>query len=100
MTHYQEYRFIRDKYGINVVLFFIDEERERIYGQSLEVLEEPTVVEYQGFVLEYPLTQGGIIYFPLKSMITVADIPDAAVKELKSYSTRNPKYNYGGANGS
>ena len=90
---YKEYKFIQDKYGIDIWMFFVDENKKEIYGNKLSKLDIPTEINYNGKKLAYPLIeQNNIIYFPLEYMIHVCDIDEKISQELKSLSTRNYGY--------
>ena len=67
--HYMDYTNIREKYGIQVYLFFVDEKLGEIYGNKLSILEQPKIVNGNSYPWvhknKYGKTQ---IYFPLASM--------------------------------
>lgn len=90
--HYHDYQRIRQKHNIDVFVFFVDYDRAKVYGQYLSELEKERDVEWKGKTLKYPLRQEGIIYFPLSAMITVYELTDADVEELKKTSTRSNSY--------
>ena len=83
-NHFLKYKFIQDKYSIDVFLFFVDEISKSIYGNWLSKLIKPRK--------DYPLEQNGIIYFPLDIMLQIAKLEDKQVEELKSLSDRNYDY--------
>jgi hypothetical protein len=89
---FNEYKYIQDKYNIDVFLFFVDEDAMRIYGEFLRVLEKPRRIEHNGKELRYPLMQPPIIYFPLSIMRNIAPIKPDDVAMLKHYSTRSLDY--------
>lgn len=84
---YDEYKFITNKYGIDVYLYFVDEYKKSIYGNLTE-LEKPRVANGNN----YPLRQGVIIYFPLIAMIEVCKLTDAVAKDLRELSSRSYTY--------
>lgn len=95
--NYLDYKSILDKYGIGILLFFVDEHKKSIYGNLLSKLDEPTVIIHNGKAIKYPLVQTDslgrrIRYFPLASMIEVCKISDKVVEELKQLSRRNYSY--------
>lgn len=99
VTSYQEYKYITNTYGIDVWLFFVDENVRRIYGNLLTKLEEPRIITVRNKTIRYPLTQNSIygkaiIYFPIAAMLNVCEITTEVADELKRLSTRN--YGYGG----
>ena len=91
VRHYNEYRFIRDKYNIPVFLFFVDEMLGKIYGNKLNILEKD-YIDKSG--IEYPNTKiaKGIILFSLEVMKPVYDLSEQEVLFLKEHSVR--KYDY------
>lgn len=94
VRHYQEYKYVQDKYSIDVFLFFVDEDRGTIYGNTLSELDKPRH-EYnwnKGCIINYPLVQGGIRYFPLSAMNQIGKIPDNEINALRNLSTRNQSY--------
>lgn len=95
--HYDEYVSIRDKYGIDLYLFFVDEFRKEIYGNLLSTLENRYWVKHSGKLLKYPLIQtdkrgATIIYFPLVKMQKVCDISAESAKRMVELSKRNYEY--------
>lgn len=92
LRHYKEYTTIEDKHNLNVFLFFVDEDAGNVYGNFLKRLSEPREIIHIGIPYQYPLIHKGIIYFPLVSMIQIADIPKIDVDTLREYSTRNKAY--------
>ena len=94
VRHYEQYKFIQDKYHINVFIFFVDEDSGTIYGNVLSKLDEPKT-EFNpktvGWV-GYPLVQGGIRYFPLSAMEQIGKIPEDELLKLRKLSTRNMAY--------
>lgn len=97
LKSYEEYKFIQDKYGIEIWIFFVDENINKIYGNKLSKLDIPIDIEYKGRKLKYPLIQPNnygrkIIYFPLACMVPVCDIDIELSQKLKELSTRNYEY--------
>lgn len=94
VKHYNEYRLIQDKYGIQIFIFFVDEMLKKIYGNKLSVLEK----EYVAKDGKYPKTlkikrdSKEIILFSLEIMKFIADIEDKDSIELKNNSSRNYDY--------
>ena len=84
LKHYEDYKFIRDKYNIPVFIFFVDEYLEKIYGNYLNVLSK----KYK----KYPKIENNIIYFHLDSMRNIMKLTKENVEKLKKLTTRN--YNY------
>lgn len=90
--HYEDYKAIAAKYGIDVVLVFVDDKVGEIYGNRLSLLEESRLIVHGNKTLSYPLTQGKIIYFPRESMVKISDMSAEDMKRLAEYTRRNPKY--------
>jgi hypothetical protein len=90
--HYDGYKFIQKKYRIGVFLFFVDEDAGKVYGNFLKRLDNPTTINHRGKIIDYPLEQKGIIYFPLSKMILAGIIPDDELNRLRKYTTRNNAY--------
>lgn len=91
--HYQEYKAIANKHNLNVFLFFVDEMLEMIYGNWLHILECKCKIKHKGKLIDYPLLEKGIIYFPLSKMIRICDLKVEESEALKSKSQRS--YSYG-----
>lgn len=86
---YESYKLLSEKHNLPVWLFFVDEMIGEIYGNKLSFLEEK-VKTSDG--REYPLKQGGIIYFPLERMYKIAVLDTNKVLEIKKLNTRNYEY--------
>lgn len=94
---YDEYKFIQDKYKIEIWMFFVDENINKVYGNKLSKLDIPIEIIFKGKRINYPLTQQNnygtkIIYFPIEYMIDICNIDDNISQELKNLSTRNYEY--------
>ncbi len=89
---YEQYRYLMDKYNMRCFLFFIDEWLGKIYGNFLDVLAQPEVIIYKEKIINYPLIQRDIIYFPLLKMRIIALLDDETIEALKKLSSR--KYLY------
>lgn len=92
LRSYKQYKFIENKYGIEIWVFFVDENIKKVYGNKLSKLETPTEITYNGKNLKYPLTQNNIIFFPLEYMVNICDIDEKLSQKLKSLSTRSYEY--------
>jgi len=90
--NYDEYVFIQDKYHIPIWIFFVDEYKKAIYGNTLRELSKPILIKHKDAVLEYPLEHKGIIYFPLQNTKTIASLSNKQSEYLKSLSTRQYDY--------
>ena len=89
IRHYFEYKFVQEKHGIPVFVFFIDEHLMEIYGNFLAKLEKETLHEGE----QYPKWHNGIVYFPMCNMLRdIARLTEKDSDALKSYSRRNYEY--------
>ena len=84
IRHYNEYLYLSDKYSMDVLLVFVDQNQRRMYGNFLRVLDQP-----RG---RYPFEERGIRYWPLKAMRHIGNLLDSEVAALKKHSTNNPAY--------
>ena len=92
IEHYEEYTYIQNKYNIKVYIFFVDEEKKKIYGNWLSELEKPTTVNHNEKKINYPLKQKNIIYFPLCHTKPVVDIPEGDILEMRKLTTKKEQY--------
>lgn len=97
LKSYNEYKFVMDRYNINVVMFFVDQDRAKVYGNQLSILVEPFKIEHEGKVIDYPRIEKSkygkeIIYFPLAKMIHIDNIARDVLDNLKVLSSRNANY--------
>lgn len=96
ISHYREYKHIQDKYGIDIFIFFVDEESKKVYGNTLKILDTKRTIECRGKILEYPLEQCGIRYFFIDNTEHIADIPESESVILQSLTTKKSYYKTGG----
>jgi hypothetical protein len=94
---WREYRYLQDKYAIDVWLFFIDEDMGTVYGEKLRNLENPITVTWNNRAIEYPKIETNRfgreeIYFSVDSMKTIYSLNAEQVAELKQHSTRTYEY--------
>ncbi len=89
---YREYCRVQETLKTDMLLFFVDEDRKRVYGGTLNKLSKPTVIDHRGKQVAYPLEDRGIIYFPLENMTDFCTISDEEAEELKRLSTRKTTY--------
>lgn len=92
IRHYQEYLHIQEKYGVDVLIFFVDEFKKQIYANKLKELDRERTVWHDGRRLDYPLEQGGIRYYPLEAMKKVCDLNAGQAAQIEGLSSRS--YNY------
>jgi len=94
LRHYHDYMRIQARYGIDVHLYFVDEDKREMYGNKLTNLIARRQVEHNGKVLDYPMQQGGIIYFPLAAMEQVSLLTDDEAAGIAALSTRSEAYTH------
>lgn len=94
LKHYREYAFLRDKYNLPVVIYFVDEIKRKIYGNLLIELEKSVIILHKGKFIKYPKIEGEIIYFPLKNMVSITNLCGNEAEQIKKYTTRNQRYKY------
>lgn len=87
---YEKYVKIRNEHKIKVLLLFIDEVKEEIYGNYLHLMEDEKTIN--GKV--YPLRGTGkydknVMYFPLENMITLTYLTKDQVKQLTDLTNSN-----------
>lgn len=92
--HLNDYMIVQERYGIDVFLYFVDESIKAIYGNALKTLLEPREITHRNKPIKYPLAVGGIVYFPLNAMKTIAHISDAEALSIIALNTRNEAYPY------
>ena len=89
IRHYLEYKFVEEKHGIPVFVFFIDEHLAEIYGNFLSRLDKETL--HGGEI--YPKRYNGIIYFPMCNMKRyIHRLSEKDSEALKSHSRRSYGY--------
>ena len=89
--HYEDYQRLQNM-GLEVWIFFVDEAEAAVYANTLEKLSEPCSIIHNGQTIEYPKTEGKIIYFYRNSMIDITLLSVEEVSEIKSYNTRSYEY--------
>lgn len=88
IASFNEYKYIQDKYKLDVFVFFVDEFLKKIYGNKLSILEK----SYSAKDGEYPKRMKNIILFSLEIMKDVAIIKESDCEFLKKASSRNYDY--------
>lgn len=79
VRHYRKYLELMEKHKIRVFISFVDEKEKKIYGNWLDVLNEPHKGDW-----DYPSFWDGIVYFGLDKMITLAALTDEQCNELSA----------------
>lgn len=88
--HLNEYRYIQNKYNVDVFLFFVDEVDKQVYGNTIRELEKPREVkDWLGNIYHYPKEEWNqITYFPLVAMKSIGAIDAVEAEQLSNLSTR------------
>lgn len=92
IKHFKEYIHIQNLHNIKVFLFFVDQVKEKIYGNFLHELVKPYEIEHNDKIIKYPLESSGIIYFPLFNMRNICDLTQDYVNDLKRLSSGRYSY--------
>ena len=92
IRHYTEYKYIKDKYGIDIWLFFVDEYKKKVYGQELGALLKFHMQIVNGKRNYWPKFDKNIVYFHLNNMTNIADLTDDDARMLKELSRRSYEY--------
>lgn len=94
LRHYNDYKTVSYNHNLRVFIFFVDEKLKSVYGNYLDELEVPRQVKLNsGKIIDYPLIQQPIIYFPIEAMKTIGSLSEEQARTLETLSTRNPAYN-------
>lgn len=88
--HFMEYLKIKEKYGVEVFVYFVDEELGKIYGAPLSVLSQPMVGKDNK---QYPMElRSGQTVFSMELMQEVRRLTAEEIAEIKSLTFRNSAY--------
>lgn len=97
IKHYEDYKYIIDKYKIDVFIFFVDEKLKEVYGNYIHELEKDYYDDIKK--KKYPLIEvdnrgyavgGKIIFFPMVNMKrNIMSITENDIVELKKLSNYN-----------
>ncbi len=90
VRHFNEYKYLQDKYSLKIFIFFVDDQRGEVYGNFLNKLMAPK--ERTDIGKTYPLIERNIIYFPLSNTISITKLTDPQIREIRKHSTRNTHY--------
>ena len=91
-NHFEEYKAFSDKHNMPFWLIFVDEGQKTIYGNCLDTLEKPSVVEGKEYPFVMQTRSASVRLWPLASMIHIAQLGDADQEKLSSFSQRNYQY--------
>lgn len=82
LRHYRDYQRVQEAHNLRVYVFFVDERKREIYGNWLDVMDQPRKIRVGYRDLIYPIVQKEIIFFPLESMRTVCSIAEDDAQAL------------------
>jgi hypothetical protein len=102
--HYLEYKYIESRYNVPVLLFFVDEFLQKIYGHNLTHLEKERNILYLYQTessdkiskrrLTYPLlSKNEIRYFLITEMVIIKELSPAQARQLRNNNTRRYSFN-------
>ncbi|HEA22762.1 hypothetical protein LCGC14_1064240 [marine sediment metagenome] len=89
--------------SIPVKIFFVDPEKGKMYGNTLDNLIQKREVYHKGEKIEYPIftkaKEGDSrykakVFFPLEAMLPIADLREDEIKKLKSMTSSNHSKKY------
>lgn len=83
---YRVYKEISKRYNLPIFICFVDYYLGEIYGNYLDVLDKNTTVYPDGRELDYPRFEGGIIYFPLESMIHIDYLTNEEIEKILKFT--------------
>lgn len=100
IEHWHRYRSMGEAHGMRVFIFWVDEDLGKIYGNFLDVLEErhwhKNLATGNTVKVAYPKTENTVVseirYYELRYMIMLGDLTPQQIAELRSLTTRDPKY--------
>jgi len=92
VSHMNDYLYILENQGIDVILFFVDEhpKSESIYCQALSELIKPKTVDNISYP-NYNIAKG-VVLFSLSDMKHVCKLTSEQLAVLKETSTRSYEY--------
>lgn len=91
--NFVEYWDYYNKTNTRIFLFFVDEIREEIYGNYLDVLEKPSTVKGVSYPFNLECKGGRIIrLYSLENMVILAKLKAETAAQLKELSRRNYEY--------
>jgi hypothetical protein len=94
--HYQDYLKIMEKHNLEVILFFVDEENQEIYGGKLSHLHKIRSFNVGGREVTYPKietrSKNKIIYFHIDVMTKYKQLSEDDASQLKALTTKDSKY--------
>ena len=91
--HYEQYKRFSEKHAMPFWIVFVDEAQNSIYGNTIELLDVPCVIDK----IEYPfdlVTRHNVVIrlWPLEKMYQFGKLSDLQSAELKALNQRNYEY--------
>lgn len=80
--NYWVYKELSEKHNLPIFVYFVDYHLGEIYGNYLDILEENITIYFENRELDYPRFEGGIIYFPLQSMVHIDYLTNKEIDEI------------------
>jgi hypothetical protein len=101
LEHWHRYKSLSEAHGMRAFLFFVDEDEGTIRGNYLDVLDarrhgHRSPKTGRRVLPNYPLVQNNldseIRYYDLENLPIIGRLTADEIAELRSLSTRDPKY--------
>lgn len=73
-SSYQNYTMLSEKHNIPFFIYFVDVERNVIFGNWLTELSKKTDISWVGHKLHYPIVSNNRIYFPLTNVCLIKEL--------------------------
>ena len=86
---YYAYHDFQSQHNLPVLLLFVDNNNQSVYGNYLDHLSQPITIVYNNRELTYPLFHKRQVYFALQTMQHYAYVPADIVAELNSHTASN-----------
>ena len=86
---YYAYHNLQTQLNLPVLLLFVDNNNQSVYGNYLDHLSQPITIVYNNRELTYPLFHKRQVYFALQTMQHYAYVPADIVAELNSHTASN-----------
>lgn len=90
--HFEEYKAFGDKHVMPFWVIFVDEMQKTIYGNCLEELEKPRVVDGISYPFKMQTSGATVRIWPLEAMKQIATIDGDSAEKLTSFNQRNYEY--------
>ena len=95
-SNYQDYDNIKQKYGLDIYITFVDDLEQEVYGNYLKELEKDREIKLRGKTIHYPKIENKngekIKYYPLEAMENIKKLNKEEIEQLNKLSNENYKY--------